>query len=251
MCLILTAYRAIEGTELLLVSNRDERYDRKAKPAEFWNDRVDILGGRDLEQGGTWLAVSRSGRLAAVTNIREPGKNDPRAPSRGILPVEFVARETAALQFLNGLWDFDRYNGFNLVLWDGENLAAASNRGDPILMPPGVHGISNGPLSSSWAKVQAASELFKELISSGDLTNEQILSIMRDQSPKEDGQLPDTGVGLEMERVLSSPFIQTEGYGTRCTTIVRCRSNGQILFDEYTYDESARIVDVAQFQIVT
>lgn len=239
----------IEGTDLLLVSNRDERYDRKAKSAEFWSEH-DILGGRDLKQGGTWLAVSRSGRLAAVTNIREPERNDPQAPSRGVLPVQFVSRNTAVRQFLEGRQDFDHFNGFNLVLWDGEDLAAASNRGEPVVLTPGIHGISNGTLSSSWAKVQAAADLFEGLVTSGDVTNEHILGIMRDQSPKEDALLPDTGVGLEMERVLSSPFIRTEGYGTRCTTIVRCLSNGQIRFDEYTYNESAEIVDVAQFEIV-
>ncbi|MBT8401472.1 MAG: NRDE family protein [Rhodothermia bacterium] len=250
MCLILAAYHVIEDTDLLLVSNRDERYDRKATSAHFWNDRGGILGGRDQERGGTWLAVSRSGRLAAVTNIREPEKNDAHAPSRGVLPVEFVGQESAVDQFLDGQWDFDRYNGFNLVLWDGEHLAATSNRSDPVMMPPGIHGISNGPLSSSWAKVQAASENLTGLINSGDVSDEEILSIMRDQSPKADDRLPNTGVGLEMERVLSSAFIQTDGYGTRCTTIVRFRSDGLIMFDEFTYDESARIVDVSRFEIV-
>ncbi len=249
MCLILIAYRVIEGTDLLLVSNRDERYDRSAMSARFWEDRPDILGGRDLERGGTWLAVSERGRLAAVTNIREPEQNNPYAPSRGALPVDFVAQRLTVRGFLERSHDLERYNGLNLILWDGEDLAATSNRSESMLMTPGIHGISNGRLSSSWPKVRVAMESLEHLVNAGDVSSDEILDIMRDESRQDDELLPATGVGLEMERVLSSAFIRTQNYGTRCTTIVQFRSEGDIVYDEFTYDEAAKVVNVAQFQL--
>jgi len=239
MCLILLAWRAREDYPLVLAANRDEFYRRPSAPAQFWDDEPGVLGGRDLEKGGTWLAVSRSGRLAAVTNYRD-GRGRRAAPrSRGELVASFVAGTDAPDRYVAGLAaSAADYDGFNLLvgsLWDG--IAYYSNRGGaPHQLQPGVHGLSNHLLNSPWPKVERGKAGLLDLLAApaGELVP-ALFSLLEDQTPAPDDLLPDTGVGHAWERVLSTAFIRSADYGTRCTTVILADAAGQVRFIEHTH----------------
>ncbi|MGC8762478.1 MAG: NRDE family protein [Acidobacteriota bacterium] len=242
MCLLLLAHRPRPDLTLVLAANRDEFYDRPSAPSAWWEDSPGILAGRDLRQGGTWLGVSRRGRLAALTNIREPSRHDPAAPSRGLLVKEFLRSPLDAGAFLRKL-DGSPYNGFNLLAFDGENLAVASNRAEGVrLLEPGLHGFSNGLLDSPrWPKVRRGMAALGRLLEAADGNLEEgLLAVLADGTPAPDGELPRTGIGLEAERALSPIFTRTEVYGTRASTVVILRADGGVSWVERAYGPSGR-----------
>ena len=207
MCLIAIAYKAHPQIRLLVLANRDEFHQRPTKACAWWGSDDSVLSGRDLEAGGTWLAINRQGRFAAVTNYREvPSQAGSR--SRGLLPPEFLESTSPATAFCHAKAScFDDYGGFNLLAFDGHDLIWASNRGGRFqTLPSGVHAISNRQLNSDWPKVQSIRSSL-EKISSGKVTTADCLDTLRDQHRAEDSLLPDTGVGLETERFLSPAFI--------------------------------------------
>jgi uncharacterized protein with NRDE domain len=239
MCLILLAWRARADYPLVLAANRDEFYLRPSAPAQFWKDRPDILGGRDLEKGGTWLAVSRAGRLAAVTNYRDGRGRRAARRSRGELVAGFVAGTDEPDRYVAGLAATAAdYDGFNLVvgsLWGG--IAYYSNRGGaPHRLQPGVHGLSNHLLNSPWPKVERGKAGLLDLLAApvDDLVP-ALFALLEDQTPPPDHLLPDTGVGHAWERVLSTAFVRTPDYGTRCTTVILADAAGQVRFIEHTH----------------
>jgi uncharacterized protein with NRDE domain len=239
MCLILLAWRTRDDYPLVLAANRDEFYGRPSAPAQFWEDQPGVLGGRDLEKGGTWLAVSRSGRLAAVTNYREGRSRRAAARSRGELVADFVAGTDEPERYLARLASSRAdYDGFNLLvgsLWDG--MAYYSNRGGaPHGLQPGVHGLSNHLLNSPWPKVERGKAGLLDLLAAPEHELVPALfSLLEDQTPPPDHLLPDTGVGHAWERVLSTAFIRTPDYGTRCTTVIVADARGQVRFIEHTH----------------
>lgn len=242
MCLIAFSFDPDSEQKLFVLANRDEFYGRPTKQAGFWEDEPGILAGRDLEAGGTWLGVHSQGRFAAVTNFREPGKNEPSAVSRGMLVTNFLTSDSGTESFLNRLdMDADRYNGYNLILYDGKNLGYHSNRSTegPTLLKKGVYGLSNHLLDTPWPKVVRAKQRLVELATSTSSpaslwTGERPLKLLEDQTLAEDKDLPSTGVSLELERTLSAMLIKSPNYGTRCTTMVGMWENGSIRFAENT-----------------
>ncbi len=249
MCLILGAHRAVPGISLLLVSNRDEFYERAAASANVWREAPDVVAGRDLKAGGTWLATSRGGRVAAVTNVRDPGLMRPDASSRGAIPVAFVRSNSSARGFARELSQDSSYNGFNVIAWDGRELVVGSNH------PPFVtavdtpfFGISNGPPGDPWPKVEDGLKQLRSVCDGGAPVDRDILTIMQSSEQKPDARLPDTGVGLAAERQLSSAFVAMGVYGTRCTSIVRVADDGSIRFVEYSYVRSQQIASVVAYQ---
>ncbi|MGQ4879609.1 NRDE family protein [Billgrantia sp. LNSP4103-1] len=221
MCLIAFDFQPQESTPLRLVANRDEFHQRPTAPLGAWEDVPDIVGGRDLEAGGSWLAVHRRGRIAAVTNVRDPAiKVSPDAPSRGRLVREALECPDLAT-WLARLAEGEgwRYAGFNLLAGDGHRLWHLHRGRERLLLSevaPGIHGLSNASLDTPWPKLIAARQGLATALRRH--WPEDALNALTDATPADDAELPDTGVGLVLERRLSSPFIVGEQYGTRATT---------------------------------
>ncbi|WP_133648846.1 NRDE family protein [Paraburkholderia flava] len=231
MCLIVFDWRpdADDGRALFtLAANRDEFLRRTADPLQWWADAPDLLAGRDLVGGGTWLGMTRDGRFAALTNYRAPHETRADAPTRGTLVSNYLSGPARApLDYLADVARTgDLYNGFNLLIgdWTQHELAWYCNRGDvvPALLPPGTHGISNAVLDTPWPKlVRKRAELDALLVGEPDAPLDRLIELMRDPRTARDDQLPATGLPLERERALSAAFIETPEYGTRGTTALR------------------------------
>jgi uncharacterized protein with NRDE domain len=238
MCLILFAWQQQTDYPLVVIANRDEYYKRPSRDAHWWQD-ADIFAGRDLEAGGTWLGVNRRGRFAAVTNVREPGAMKPGKRSRGELPHGYLAGSEDAETYLRALTPRDgEYAGFNLLLGDTRALWFYSNREHrPRRIEPGVYGVSNGRFDEPWPKLVSGREELAEQIA-GEIDHAQLLEILTDHRVAEDHELPDTGVGLEFERLLSSRFIRSPGYGTRACSVVSFSRSGQVEFSEQNFTDA-------------
>ena len=247
VCLILFANEANSRYRLVLAANRDEFYSRPTAPAAFWEEAPNVLAGKDLKSGGSWLGVTRSGKVAAVTNFRGPGKAREDAPSRGNLVSGFLTSDVSPDVFVDKLRTRARnYNGFNLLLGSAEGLWWYSNHYDeqPHRIIPGLHGLSNHLLDTPWPKVQRGKRALGHLmVSEKEITPERAFPILEDRSPAADEELPDTGVGLELERVLSAPFIRAQEYGTRSSTVLLVEHTGSVTFVERSFnprDESRK-----------
>ena len=234
MCLILVAWRAHPDYPLVVAANRDEFYRRRTASADFWTESPQVLAGRDLEAGGTWLGITRTGRFAGLTNFRDPGSHRADAPSRGKLVADFLTGNAGIDAYLDSL-EAAAYNGFNLLLGDGNRLVAFSNvTGERHELAPGVYGLSNALLDTPWPKVGAGKTALTDALA--PLPDETALfHLLRDDSVHPDHVLPATGVPLEWERLLSAAFIRSPGYGTRCSTIVKVGSDGAATFDERSW----------------
>jgi uncharacterized protein with NRDE domain len=248
VCLIVFAWRAHPDFPLVLGANRDEFLDRPTRHAAFWAERPDLLAGRDLEKGGTWLGITRSGRIAAVTNYRQgtAAKSDRR--SRGWLVAAYLAGDRTPGEYLAGLTaERDAYDGFSLLAGDGHELFGYSNRGgDPQPLSSGIHGLSNALLDTPWPKVERAKAALTALLDRPlEPLVEGVLALLADRTHPQDGELPSTGVGLEWERCLSPIFITSPTYGTRCSTVVVVDRDGEARFVERTFDhETGNATDV-------
>jgi len=233
MCLIVVGWRAHPEFPLVVAANRDEFYTRPTASAGRWPASPQVIGGRDLEAGGTWLGVTESGRFAAVTNVREPGMAK-GARSRGQLTRDFLLGDLAASEFAAQI-DDSAYSGFNLLLGDGDRLVYRSNRdGQPKELPPGVYGLSNHRLDTPWPKLVKARDAFSSAMTA--LPDEAgLFALLADASIVADGDLPNTGVTLDWERRLSAIFVQSENYGTRASTVVWQRADGAVRLHERSF----------------
>ncbi len=236
MCLILFALQQHPEYPLLVAANRDEYHARPAQPARFWPERPQLLAGRDLQGGGTWLGLNRNGRFAAVTNFREPEITTGER-SRGELCVDFVCGEHSAADFSAELaLHASHYGGFNLLLWDGQQLRYYSNQDRTSrALAAGVYGMSNGYLDEAWPKVVSGKQALHQALKSPAVIANS-LELLGDRSQPEDGHLPSTGVSLEFERLLAPRFIVSEPYGTRVSTVVALQANGDSRFVEQSFD---------------
>lgn len=235
MCLILVAWRTRPDYPLVVAANRDEFFSRPTAEAEFWPD-CEILAGRDLQAGGTWLGITRTGRFAALTNFRDPARQKNDLVSRGQLVAEFLNSDEEPLAWLHTVSTrVADYNGFNLLVSDGDTLASlGSVTGQLKVLEPGIYGLSNHLLDSPWPKVLAAkSALSKALTALPD--DGPLFEMLRDDAIHPDHALPRTGVSLEWERLLSSAFVKAPGYGTRCSTVLTVGGNDVLVFDERTW----------------
>ncbi|WP_126445255.1 NRDE family protein [Sulfuricystis multivorans] len=234
MCLILVAWHAHHEFPLVVAANRDEFHARATAPAAFWADHPQVLAGRDLAAGGTWLGFTCDGRLAALTNFRDPARHQPYAPSRGRLVADFLCGETGIDAYLDSL-DSGRYNGFNLLLGDGRRLVAFSNvTGERHELAPGIYGLSNALLDTPWPKVGAGKAALEAALH--HLPDEHGLwALLCDDRTHPDHLLPATGVPREWERLLSAAFIRGVDYGTRSSTVITLSAGGKVTFDEQTW----------------
>jgi uncharacterized protein with NRDE domain len=238
MCLILFSYKIHPNYRLILAANRDEFYNRPTAPLDYWADHHEVLAGRDLKANGTWLGVTRSGRIAAVTNFREPGAHMEKAPSRGVLIRDYLTANGAPADYLNDVRKLGHsYNGFNLIAGDREGLFYYSNRATRVHeLKPGLYGISNHLLDTSWPKIKSGkARLQGQLNGKEKIDFGKIFEILSDRSIPADDELPDTGVGLQWERILSPLFITSPDYGTRSSSIVLIGTSGKVTVMERTF----------------
>ncbi len=240
MCLILFALQRHPDYPLIVAANRDEFFQRPTAAADYWQDQPDILAGRDLQAGGTWLGVNRAGQFAAVTNVRNGHEPQDRPGSRGELVSQHLSKSTQhALQIAQE--NQTHYNGFNLISGNAEKLHYFSNRTqeDPRALEPGIYGLSNAQLDTSWPKVDSAKTELDIILSSAQSTEQlqtRLLNMMANDQQAPADQLPQTGIGEEWEALLSSRFIVSESYGTRATTVVLFHRSGRIDFLEQGFD---------------
>lgn len=245
MCLILFAYQQHPQFPLIIAANRDEFFERPTQTAHFWQDAPDLLAGRDLQAGGTWMGVTKTGRFAAVTNFREPRNAPVDAKSRGLLCTDYLLSKIELSDYLRNIRaERERFAGFNLLLGDfsepeNPRLAYYSNRSgcEPSLLQAGVHGVSNGLLNDSWPKVDGGKS---ELAANLGAAPEQLMHILSDDATADPARLPDTGIDKDKEQQLSARFIRMEGYGTRCSTILRFSSNGQVEWLEQVFEDAGK-----------
>ena len=243
MCLILFAHKAHPKYPLILAANRDEAYTRPATPAALWRDHPHIYGGRDLEKGGTWLGLTLSGKIAAVTNYRDANAAKTAPLSRGTLVSDFLMGKSDTETYLEQVKARGtQYNGFILIAGDLDALHWYSNRGPGVeKIRPGVHGLSNHLLNTPWPKIMRSKQAMEALLGAGEAEIVPgLFDILLDRSEAPDDELPDTGVGLRRERELSAIFISGQRSGTRASTAVLVDKDGEVLFIERSFGVQGR-----------
>jgi uncharacterized protein with NRDE domain len=248
MCLILFAVKSHPLYKLAAAANRDEFYKRPTAPADWWKEAPFLLAGRDLQGGGAWLGVSRDGKIAAVTNFRSKEAQRENALSRGLLVRDYLLGEIRHDEFIKQLQEHgSKYNGFNLVFGTVDNLYYFSNRAehkregnnftarlDPL--PPGIYGMSNAFLDTPWPKVVKGKKMLNEQVLNRDeFSVEKVFSVLADTEVFPDDSLPDTGIGIIYERILSPLFIKTGGYGTRSATVILVDNANRVTFIERSF----------------
>jgi uncharacterized protein with NRDE domain len=237
MCLLLIAVRAVPGKPLLLLGNRDEFRARASAAAAPWNEDPHIVGGRDLVAGGAWLALRADGRFAAVTNVRT-GLPATAPKSRGWLVRDFMLGDVKPRDFLENVHaDVESYGAFNLVVSNRDGTWAYGTADTaPRLLEEGVHVISNGHIGVHWPKTERLQQCFVEAIAHSSDDDARLLDLLLDQRQPADAALPDTGVGLELERLLAPIFVRGSAhYGTRASTLAYVRDDGTAFVRERTF----------------
>lgn len=238
MCLIFLSINDHPQYKLIVAANRDEFYQRKTAAANFWEDHPQILGGRDLEAHGTWMAMNKNGRIAMVTNYRDLKHLKTIAPSRGALVSDYLLTKDSPQQYVKKLTPTaHEYNGYNLIVGSAEELWYQSNYKDGVAkIPNGLHGLSNHLLDTPWPKVTLGLDKMKTALVDKLVDPNKLFRLLMDDQLASDDQLPDTGIGLERERMLSSMFIKSPGYGTRCSTVVLIDKKDRVYFAERVYN---------------
>ena len=251
MCLIALAWRAHPAYRLIVAANRDEYFARPAAPADFWEDNTHILAGRDLEAGGTWLGITLEGRIAALTNYRNPADRRSGVPSRGALVSDFLGGDVGPAEYVKRIQKTAAsYNGFSLLVGNEDSLWFFSNRGSPPLrVAPGIHGLSNHLLDTPWpkvekAKAQLASQLDKPFAA------DAAFELLSDTRRAPSAELPSTGVSLELEERLSAVrILAAGGYGTRCSTVLCFGKDGRVEFHERSYREDGSASGTVSYRL--
>lgn len=238
MCLIFISTNNHPTYKLIVAANRDEFYSRKTEAANFWPDYPQILGGRDLEAQGTWMAMTISGKIGMITNYRDPRNINPKAPSRGELVSNYLSKKIEADRYLSLVAPVsNQYNGFNLIVGSVDELWYFSNYRKGIeKLTPGLFGLSNHLLETPWPKVIRGKNKLQPILQRKEIQVSDIFDALYDTQQAEDNQLPATGLPVERERVLSSMFIKSPNYGSRCSTVMLVDQMNNVHFHERVYD---------------
>ena len=250
MCLLLISHKTVPGYPLILAANRDEFFQRPTASLSFWRSAkkgIKILGGRDLQEGGTWLGIRENGRFAAVTNFREM-QSGSGCRSRGEVVTDFLEDDGSCEDFLHGLGSGgSRYRGFNMICGDRENIHYFSNRlQTPSKLSQGIHGLSNHFVNTDWPKVRRGKRFLHKALIQGSVSVDKLFAFLQDDLQPLDDELPDTGVGLMWERILSPIFIKSPGYGTRSSAVVLFHDDGLVEFHERSFQENGAFDDAQQ-----
>ena len=238
MCLILFSYQMHPLYPLVLAANRDEYYSRPTAPLGFQDGARQILSGRDIKHKGTWMGLTKTGRLSAITNFRDPLKIVENAPSRGHLVSDFLTTDEPPKTYLEKVKSMgNRYNGFNIIVGDTNGLLYYSNRRNSIQeIRPGLYGLSNKFLDTPWPKIEKGKAYLKEIVDNNEKINpENIFNILKNDAYPPSHMLPNTGVGRCWEKILSPLFISSKYYGTRSSSIILMEKTGKVTFMERTF----------------
>lgn len=244
MCILFIAVKQHPKFPLIIAANRDEFYQRPTLSSDFWPDYPELLAGKDLEAGGTWMGVTRQGYISALTNIRAPHLNRDKARSRGHLVLDYLTRSDLREGYVQRLHKGrESYNGYNLLYGKWYDLAVYNNHEDSLqFLDSGFYGLSNANLNSPWPKINAGVQALKDYCeNSQTIAPEMLFSLMRNEEKAEDHLLPKTGVPAIWEKQLSSIFINIEGYGTRASTLFWVDERQNAFWQERTFDEQANI----------
>ena len=241
MCYILLAINQRKEYPFILAANRDEFYQRASSQLAFWEDKPHIAGGRDLEQGGTWMGVTKTGHFAAITNYREAATSRASLRSRGLLITDYLDSNININSFSDKLQaQADTYSGYNLIYGNLPNqLYYFSNRNNrkPQPLAAGIYALSNHLLDTPWPKVKSGKQNFEKIIKNPkSKLNPLLFQLLSDQTTADSDQLPNTGIDGKFEKLLSSIFIKSDHYGTRCSSILTVDQFGQISFTELTHN---------------
>ncbi len=239
MCLIAFAIDSHPRYSLIMVANRDEYLDRETTPAGYWENTPHVLAGRDRQAGGTWIGVTTSGKLAAITNYRDARLQVTDPPSRGLLVADYLSDESMTPDDLRAhlIKSGNRYDGFNLLYGNCRELHYFTNRGGssgPVVT--GLHALSNHLLDTNWPKAVIAKERLTRILQQPEPLTDKLLLALADTEPFACNLLPDTGIGPERERFLSPLFIKGDTYGTRSTTVILVSHSGEVTFMEQGHD---------------
>lgn len=245
MCIAYLALNTHPDWPLLVAANRDEFHARPARPAGPWAGHPDVIAGIDLDAGGTWLGVTRQGRFGFLTNYREPGTHIDNAPSRGALVSDYLTASTDPVAYASQVSHrADAYNGFNLIVGNLNTACYLSNRAPnrtPLTLGPGRYVVSNHLLDTPWPKAERLRQAFEQLDMDGLTRSLRVVfATLKDTTAADDASLPDTGLDKTLERLLSSPFIISPDYGTRCSSVIAIHRSGRALFSEISYDPQGR-----------
>ena len=236
MCLLVFALQQHETLPLIVAGNRDEFHARPSQAAHWWPDKPQVLGGRDLQAGGTWLAAHRGGRVAAVTNYRDARREPAGLRSRGHLVTGFLDAGGSVTDYLESI-DGDAYAGFNLLVSDGRSAAYLSNRGGGLRdLPPGIYGLSNATLDDPWTKVTRTKARLAELLDDDKVNASSLMRLLGDREKASAGEVETNGLSFEMAHALTAPFIVHPEYGTRCSTVLTIDAAGCVSFLERRFD---------------
>jgi uncharacterized protein with NRDE domain len=258
MCLLIFAHRTSPQYPLVVAANRDEFHARATAPADFWQDHPQLLAGIDLEQGGTWMGVTRGGRFAAVTNYRDPSRTATAPRSRGELPLHYLTGQQGPQDFLASLSPIAaEYAGFNLLVGDRDTLWYYSNssgdtESEPQCLPPGVYALSNARLDTPWPKAESGKAKLQQLLATGHPSHEKLSTVVADRRPANADTLQLHGLDSAMDQLLSAQFIITEAYGTRSCTTAWIDGNQMLHWQEQSFDQQGALREVRteEFEIV-
>jgi len=257
MCLLIFAHQVYPGYPLVLAANRDEFYARETAPSAFWPEHPNLLAGKDLQAGGTWMGVTRQGRFAAITNYRDPAATGEAPRSRGELTLDFLSGSATPSIYLSEIAKrASEYAGFSLLLGDGKYLWHFSNRHtvcgctpiSPEMLRPGIYGLSNAKLNTPWPKVELGKQHLTQLLDSGPPEHEALLGLINDRQQACAEALKLQGMETEMEQVLSAQFIQAGEYGTRSSTTMWIDDTGALNWRELSFDRQGKISGTRQEQ---
>ena len=240
MCLILLANKVHPEYKLIVAANRDEFYNRPTEPVAFWSDNPAILAGRDLTAGGTWMGVNRSGKVSMLTNYRDLKNIKQDAPSRGHLVSDFLENDETAPDYLKQISENGNlYNGFNLICGTVDELYYYGNYKEGVHpVTSGYHGLSNALLNTQWPKVDKGLSRLRAALKAEKVDPKQLFEVLYDDIKAPEHLLPDTGVGIERESMLSPMFIKSPDYGSRCSTVLLVNNDNQVQYLERTYNIS-------------
>ncbi len=253
MCLILFALNTHPKYKLILAANRDEFFSRKTQFADFWDEDKNILAGRDVVSGGSWLGVTSSGRFIAITNYRNPEMDIHNPQSRGALSREFLSDAQSTSEFIARIaFTRHQFNGYNLLLCDNGfgSLTHYSNITNvSTTIKQGIHGLSNSLLDSPWPKVELGKIMLADAISATNINPNDLISLLKNYDTAPDHLLPKTGISTDLEKKLSPVFISMKGYGTRCSTALLVDKKNEVSFLEVSYNEQREIIHKAAHQL--
>ena len=244
MCLLFFAYECHPSYRLILASNRDEFYHRPTEPAHFWDSHPSVLAGRDLEMLGTWMGITRSGRWAALTNFRDPLAQIKDAQTRGGLVSNFLCSNEPTDQYMLEVVNSRTcYNPFNLLVGDSTTLLYFSNQSSSVkVLDPGIYGLSNHLLDTSWPKVQKSKQaLAKYLVNRTVVEPQFLFEMLGDTESAQDNELPNTGISKAREKMLSPVFIEGTEYGTRASTVLLIDRDNHVTFEEKSFIQGKQV----------